>query len=97
MGKSAATVQSHVFAIKAFFARAGLPDPTMNCKRLWLFLRGLKLTQTSNPRKLGVTPAMLKWIHKELFHGQREPPVNAYILWARSLWRCRLCTEHPST
>ena len=65
-GLSGGTIKSHLFAIQTMHARAGIPDPVGGAARVWMVLEGLRKSSPAALRKLGVTPAMLRWIRKRL-------------------------------
>ncbi|CAE7778356.1 unnamed protein product [Symbiodinium sp. CCMP2592] len=62
LGASPATLKQAVFAIKDGHKRGGQGDPTDKMFRLWMLLGALDRKTPKSPRRLGVTPEMLKWI-----------------------------------
>ena len=62
LGCSVATLKQAVFAVKDAHKRAGKGDPTERMFRLWMLLGALEKRSPKKPRRLGVTPAMLRWI-----------------------------------
>ena len=66
LGGSAATVKQALFAIKARHKRAGAGDPTEHMHRLWILVNALDRRAERRPRRLGVTPGMLKWLGRQL-------------------------------
>ncbi|CAE7377685.1 unnamed protein product, partial [Symbiodinium necroappetens] len=62
LGASPATLKQAVFAIKDGHKRHGQGDPTDKMFRLWMLLGALDKRTPKKPRRLGVTPEMLRWI-----------------------------------
>ena len=73
LGASVATMKQVVFAIKDAHKRFGHGNPTQHMHRLWMLLNALERRYPKKARRLGVTPAMLKWIAKTLRHGSGQP------------------------
>ena len=66
VGGSAATVKQNLFAIKAMHKRLGAGDPTEGMHRIWILANAMERKSDKKPRRLGVTPAMMKWLHGQL-------------------------------
>ncbi|CAE7036810.1 unnamed protein product [Symbiodinium sp. CCMP2592] len=66
LGNSVASLKQAVFAIKDGHKRGGQGDPTEKMHRLWMLLGALDKRAPKSPRRLGVTPGMLKWIAEEM-------------------------------
>ena len=66
VGGSAATVKQNLFAIKAMHKRLGAGDPTEGMHRIWILANAMERKSDKKPRRLGVTPAMMKWLHQQL-------------------------------
>ena len=66
VGGSAATVKQNLFAIKAMHKRLGAGDPTEGMHRIWILANAMERKSDKKPRRLGVTPAMMKWLHVQL-------------------------------
>ncbi|CAE6959396.1 unnamed protein product [Symbiodinium sp. CCMP2592] len=66
LGNSVASLKQAVFAIKDGHKRGGQGDPTEKMHRLWMLLGALDKRAPKRPRRLGVTPGMLKWIAEEM-------------------------------
>ena len=66
LGVSMATIKQAVFAIKDGHKRHGHDDRAEKMYRLWMLVGALDRRSPKKPRRLGVTPDMLKWIGKEL-------------------------------
>ncbi|CAE7256585.1 unnamed protein product [Symbiodinium microadriaticum] len=62
LGASPATLKQAVFAIKDGHKRGGQGDPTEKMFRLWMLLGALDKRTPKAPRRLGVTPEMIRWI-----------------------------------
>ena len=68
-----ATLKQAVFAVKDGHKRAGQGDPTEHMHRLWMLLGALEKRSPKKPRRLGVTPEMLKWISQAMNGGGNDP------------------------
>eukprot|EP00434_Breviolum_minutum_P012254 symbB.v1.2.010803.t1/scaffold712.1/size170421/2 len=67
IGGSAATVkQWALFAVKAMHKRLGAGDPTEGMHRIWILANAMERKSDKKPRRLGVTPNMMKWLHEQL-------------------------------
>ena len=75
VGGSAATVKQNLFAIKAMHKRLGAGDPTEGMHRIWILANAMERKSDKKPRRLGVTPAMMKWLHHQL---TQEDAVGEY-------------------
>ena len=75
LGASPATLKQAVFAIKDGHKRGGQGDPTDRMFRLWMLLGALDRKTPKAPRRLGVTPEMIKWI-TEAFETNRDTPAQ---------------------
>ena len=64
LGCTVATIKQAVFALKDARKRAGKGDPTEGMCRLWMLLGALEKRSSKKPRRLGVTPEMLRWIRE---------------------------------
>lgn len=62
---SAASLKQAVFAVKDAHKRAGAGDPTEGLFRVWLLMNALDRRAARKPRRLGVTPGMLRWIGRQ--------------------------------
>ena len=71
LGRSAATLKQCLFAIKDRHKRMGAGDPTLGMFRVWLLVNSVDRLGPKKPRRLGVTPGMMKWINKT-FDGKNE-------------------------
>ena len=88
LGSSAASMKQALFAIKDAHKRAGYGDPTTDAFRVWLLINALDRRSARKPRRLGVTPGMLKWVGGQLKIGEEargETKVNATMLRAALL------------
>ena len=88
LGSSAASMKQALFAIKDAHKRAGYGDPTADAFRVWLLINALDRRAERKPRRLGVTPGMLKWIGAQLKvdpQTRGETKVNAAMLKAALL------------
>ena len=65
-GGSAATVKQVLFAVKAMHKRLGAGDPTEGMHRIWILANAMERKSDKKPRRLGVTPDMMRWLHKQL-------------------------------
>ncbi len=77
-----------LFAIKDAHKRGGYGDPTVDAFRVWLLINALDRRAARKPRRLGVTPGMLKWIGSQLVVGKEssgETRVNSTMLRAALL------------
>ena len=77
LGSSVATLKQAVFAIKEAHKRGGVGDPTDGMHRLWMLLGAMERKAPHKPRRLGVTPAMLRWLGKSLAAPPEEGNVSA--------------------
>ena len=75
VGGSAATVKQNLFAIKAMHKRLGAGDPTEGMHRIWILANAMERKSDKKPRRLGVTPAMMKWLYHQL---TQEDAVGEY-------------------
>ena len=66
IGGSAATVKQALFAVKAMHKRLGAGDPTEGMHRIWILANAMERKSDKKPRRLGVTPNMMKWLHGQL-------------------------------
>jgi len=66
IGGSAATVKQALFAVKAMHKRLGAGDPTEGMHRIWILANAMERKSDKKPRRLGVTPNMMKWLHEQL-------------------------------
>ena len=77
-----------MFALKDAHERAGAGDPTEGMHRVWLLMTALDKRAARRPRRLGVTPAMLKWVGRQ-FEGmgikRGEVEIDAVMLKAALL------------
>ena len=73
LGASVATLKQAVFAIKEAHKRYGHGDPTEQMFRLWMLLGTLEKKHPKKPRRLGVTPGILKWVSKVLDNPEAGP------------------------
>ena len=64
LGCSVATIKQAVFALKDAHKRAGKGNSTEGMYRLWMLLGALDKRSVKKPRRLGVTPEMLRWIKR---------------------------------
>ena len=88
LGSSAASMKQALFAIKDAHKRAGYGDPTADAFRVWLLINALDRRAARKPRRLGVTPGMLRWIGGQLkvdATTRGETKVNAVMLRAALL------------
>jgi len=88
LGSSAASMKQALFAIKDAHKRAGYGDPTTDAFRVWLLINALDRRAERKPRRLGVTPGMLRWIGTQLEvspDARGETRVNAVMLRAALL------------
>ena len=87
LGCSVATIKQAVFAIKGGHKRHGHGDPTERMYRLWMLVGALDCRSPKKPRRLGVTPDMLKWIGRELANdGQSgSEAFDGAMLWSALL------------
>lgn len=70
LGASAASMKQALFALKDAHKRAGYGDPTTEAFRVWLLVNALDRRAARKPRRLGVTPGMLRWIGTQLSVGE---------------------------
>ena len=83
LGSSAASMKQALFAIKDAHKRAGYGDPTSDAFRVWVLINALDRRAARKPRRLGVTPGMLRWIGGQLETEENtrgETKVNATML-----------------
>ena len=83
LGSSAASMKQALFAIKDAHKRAGYGDPTSDAFRVWVLINALDRRAARKPRRLGVTPGMLRWIGGQLETEENtrgETKVNAAML-----------------
>ena len=73
LGCSVATIKQAVFALKDAHKRAGKGDPTEGMYRLWMLLGSLDKRSDKKPRRLGVTPEMLRWVIAATVISQSDP------------------------
>ena len=66
LGASVATLKQAVFAVKDGHKRNGQGDPTERMFRLWMLLGALEKRAPKKPRRLGVTPSMMKWVRENI-------------------------------
>ncbi len=75
-------------SIKDYHKRAGAGDPTDGMYRIWHLVNSLDRRTSKKPRRLGVTPGMLRWIGGELHGGAQlrgEKRIDAVMLQAALL------------
>ena len=88
LGASPATMRQTLASIKDYHKRAGAGDPTEGMYRIWLLVNSLDRRTSKKPRRLGVTPGMLKWIGGQLSGGVQlrgEKRVDSVMLQAALL------------
>ena len=66
LGASVATLKQAVFAVKDGHKRNGQGDPTERMFRLRMLLGALEKRAPKKPRRLGVTPSMMKWVRENI-------------------------------
>lgn len=66
IGGLVATVKQALFAVKATHKRLGGGDPTEGMHRIWILANAMERKSDKKPRRLGVTPNMMKWLHEQL-------------------------------
>ena len=66
IGGSSVTVKQALFAVKAMHKRLGAGDPTEGMHRIWILANAMERKAEKKPRRLGVTPDMMRWLHKQL-------------------------------
>ena len=62
LGRAPGTLATYLFAVQRGHLDAGAGDPLEGKQRVWDLIEGLRRTGEVTPRKLGVTPAMLRWL-----------------------------------
>ena len=73
------TVKQRLFSIRQMQIVAGFVDPLAGKRRLWMAVKGLTRRWGGSRRKLPTTPAMLRWIRRQL--SPETKPDDA-VLWA---------------
>ena len=88
LGSSPATMRQTLASIKDYHKRAGAGDPTEGMYRIWLLVNSLDRRTSKKPRRLGVTPGMLRWIGGQLCGGEQlrgEKRIDSVMLQAALL------------
>ena len=60
LGRGPGALRSHTFAGQGAHKRLGAGDPLLGMERVWLLLKKVRGDGVVRPRRLGVTPAMLR-------------------------------------